>query len=247
MFDFGGCMRSYTARLRVGAVWFIISTVLAFAGPGDIAECKPAASELEVRTALDIPSQPLEDALYAFGAATGIEIIVDGSALTGQRSSGVRGTLSAAQALRILLNGTGLDAHPIGHSAITLAPIRQERSSAMIYRGYSAMLQNAVLRRLCGERDTEFGTYRVAMQVWLNEIGGVERVELLSSTGDQVRDRRIRELLQGISVVKPPAMMPQPVVMVILPRSVTDSGDCTVDSARRPSLDIGGDRREQNR
>jgi hypothetical protein len=54
----------------------------------------------------------------------------------------------------------------------------------------------------------------------------VQRIELLSSTSDLTRDRRLRELMEGLSVGKPPPMLPQPVIMVILPRSPRDSGDC---------------------
>jgi hypothetical protein len=243
MFDFRKWAHSRNLVLFAGAIWLIVSTPLALSGPVDIAERNLAAADSEVRTPLDIPSQPLEDALYAFGAATGIEIIVDGDAVTGRRSAEVKGTLSARQALRILLTGTGLDSYPIGARAITLSLSKQQPSNSAIFRNYSVILQNAALRQLCGDKDIRFGTYRLAMQLWLDHAGSVVRVELLSSTGDRARDLRISELLKGISGAKPPEMMPQPVVMVILPRSVSDSGDCIANSA---PLDIG-DRHQPSR
>lgn len=246
MFDVRKWAHSSNLRLLAGVVWLIMSTPFAFSGPADIADRSTPSGESEVRTALDIPSQPLEDALYAFGAATGMEIIVDGSAVTGRRSSEVKGTLSAKEALRILLTGTGLDAHPIGARAITLSLGKRQPSNTAMFRNYSAILQNAALRQLCADEEIHFGTYRLAMQLWLDQTGSVERVELLSSTGDRARDLRISKLLKGISGAKPPEMMPQPVVLVILPRSVSDSGDCLANRAGSPPIDIG-DRRQPNR
>jgi hypothetical protein len=243
MFDFRKWAHSRNLVLFAGAIWLIVSTPLALSGPVDIAERNLAGVDSEVRTPLDIPSQPLEDALYAFGAATGIEIIVDGDAVAGRRSAEVKGTLSARQALRILLTGTGLDSYPIGARAITLSLSKQQPSNSAIFRNYSVILQNAALRQLCRDKDIRFGTYRLAMQLWLDHAGSVVRVELLSSTGNQARDLRISELLKGISGARPPEMMPQPVVMVILPRSVSDSGDCIANSA---PLDVG-DRHQPNR
>lgn len=189
----------------------------------------------------DIPSQALEDALYAFGAATGITVFVDGSNVRGRQSTAVKGPFEATQALRVLLTGTGLNAHLVGAHAITLSPIpSQDRPNSIVYRRYSADLQNAVLGQLCNDREARLGTYRVAMQVWLDERGGVQRVELLSTTGDQARDRRVHELIEGISIGKPPPKLPQPIVMVILPRSPQDSGDCRAGHAPSPPRDAGG-------
>jgi hypothetical protein len=216
------------------------------AGAIAVAQNKLGSPPLNETVALDIPAQSLESALYAFGAATGTEIFADGSAVTGRRSNDVKGVLTVAQALRVLLTDTGLEAHTIGAHAITLSLIPQERSKTAFYRSFSAYLQNAALRQLCREEDIDLGTYRIAMQLWFNDLGGVRRVELLSSTGDQARDRRIQSLLQGISVGKPPPRLPQPVVMVILPRSFQDSGDCTIGAVKSSQSD-GRDHRDSAR
>jgi hypothetical protein len=216
------------------------------AGVIAVAQNKLGSPPLNETVALDIPAQSLESALYAFGAATGTEIFADGSAVTGRRSNDVKGVLTVAQALRVLLTDTGLEAHTIGAHAITLSLIPQERSKTALYRSFSAYLQNAALRQLCREEDIDLGTYRIAMQLWFNDLGGVRRVELLSSTGDQTRDRRIQSLLQGISVGKPPPGLPQPVAMVILPRSFQDSGDCAIGAVKSSQSD-GRDHRDSAR
>jgi hypothetical protein len=189
------------------------------------AENPATAGAGETVVHFDIPAQPLEDALYAFGNVTGISIFADGNAVAGRRSTAVEGAFTVTQALRILLAGTGLDVRPMGARAITLS-LSQPHSDALAYRRYSAALQNAALRRLCSDTETSPGSYRLAMELWLDDIGRVQRIELLSSTSDLTRDRRLRELMEGLSVGKPPPMLPQPVIMVILPRSPRDSGDC---------------------
>jgi hypothetical protein len=95
-----------------------------------------------------------------------------------------------------------------------------------VRRSYSARLQRAVLSALCRDGDVELGNYRLALRVWLSELGRAERVDLLSSTGDANRDRHIGALLSDLTTEAPPKALPQPVVMVILPRSQQHSGDC---------------------
>lgn len=176
----------------------------------------------------DIPSQALEDALYAFDAATGIEVVVDGPTVAGHRSTAIKGVFTPVQALRSLLAGTGLDAKLIGANAITLLPGGLEkRTNSSVYRDYSALVQTAIVRTLCATADTRPGDYRIAIQLWLGPAGIISTADLLSSTGDAVRDQRLRSVLAGTSVGKaPPPTLPQPIVMVILPRSPQDSGDC---------------------
>ena len=57
---------------------------------------------------VEIAAQPLADALAALARQTGLRVTVDAPTLAAQRSAGVSGTYSGAQALRRLLEGTGL-------------------------------------------------------------------------------------------------------------------------------------------
>ena len=177
--------------------------------------------------AFDIPAQSLDNALYAFDTATGIEVFVDGDMTAGRMSKAVRGFLTPAEALRILLGGTDIHARRIGDDAITLSVDAAPPTNGALYRSYSAFIQNSVLRALCANSDTRPGRYRIAMQLRLNPSGIISEVDLLSSTGDPRRDVRLHEILKGLSVgASPPSALPQPVVMVILPRSSEFSGDC---------------------
>lgn len=195
------------------------------AGPVIAAE-NPSADGFGNSHLFDIPSQPLEDALYAFGAVTGIEVFADGSIVRGRRSSEIKGTFSAEDALRILLTGTDLNPRRISPRAVSLSVAQKDEAKGDVSRSYSALLQNAVLRKLCPESSTRLGTYRLALQLWLDDFGRVEHLELLSSTGDRQRDLRVRNLIQGLSIERPPTSLPQPVTMVILPRPAETSGDC---------------------
>ena len=217
--------RGFGSAVRQAAVGLLIA-VLGSVSAANAAEPRSATAIPDQLISFDIPSGPVEDALYQFGAVTGIEVVADGNALGGRRSAAVKGLLTAAQALQLLLTGSGLSAHAIGVRAITLSIDRKQASDAAAFRNYSAILQQAALRRLCEMRETRLGSFRLAMQLWLDEAGSVARVELLSSTGDQAHDGQIRRLLTGLTVARPPSELPQPVVMVILPRAPADNGDC---------------------
>ena len=199
------------------------------------AEARHEPDRSQIAVELDIPAQALEDALYAFSTATGIAVFVDGNTVSGRRSTAVQGSFTTVEALRILLTGTGLDAQPVGTRAVTLlARPAQGPPNSMVYRRYSAVLQSAALRRLCGDDITSPGAYRAAMQLWVDERGQVSRVELLSSTGDAARDGRVRELMTQVSVEPPPPMLRQPIVLVILPRPPEATGDCPEGGRPRP-------------
>lgn len=210
-----------------GAFALLALCALSVFSPLARAEPRHEPDRSQIAVQLDIPAQALEDALYAFGAATRIAVFVDGGTVNGRRSTAVKGTFTAAEALRILLIGTGLDAQPVGARAVTLlARPAQERPNSMVYRRYSAILQSAALRRLCGDDMTSPGSYRMAMLLWVDERGQMTRVELLSSTGDAARDSRVHELMTQVSAEPPPPKLRQPIVLVILPRPPEATGDC---------------------
>lgn len=63
-----------------------------------------------VRVAFSIPALPLADALAEFSRQADVAVRVDAAAAQGVRSHAVSGNLTAAEALRRLLEGTGLSA-----------------------------------------------------------------------------------------------------------------------------------------
>ena len=224
-----------SARRMFGNFVLLVLCALSVLSPPAGAEARHEPDRSQIAVQLDIPAQALEDALYAFSAVTRIAVFVDGSMVSGRRSTAVKGTFTAVEALRILLTGTGLDAQPVGARAVTLlARPAQEHPNSIVYRRYSAILQSAALRRLCGDDMTSPGSYRMAMLLWVDERGQVTRVELLSSTGDAARDSRVHELMTQVSAEPPPPTLRQPIVLLILPRPPEATGDCGGGSRVRP-------------
>ena len=86
------------------------------------AQTDPAAGIHEAQAsraiAFDIPPQPLASALLLFGRQAGLQVVVDPPAVAGRSSAGLRGSMSADQALQQLLAGTGLSFQYTGNSSV---------------------------------------------------------------------------------------------------------------------------------
>lgn len=119
-------------RLRGTRYWVTLGTLAAYsaAGTGKLAVAQtnsPALHEpapdqiqaLPIRQ-YDIPAGPLEAALSAFEAVSGIEVGVSEAGILAVRSPGVSGSFRAEKALDKLLTGTGLEAHWSDRNTVTL-------------------------------------------------------------------------------------------------------------------------------
>lgn len=109
---------------------FLIGTALAasvVAVPVDAQEVSlPSA---QTRTyAFDIPAQPLSGALLAWSQETGIAVVAPMALVEHKRAPAVRGTLTADEALRRLLDGSGLRAQHGTDGGLALVP--EEDTSA---------------------------------------------------------------------------------------------------------------------
>ena len=79
------------------------------------------AAELADTVALDITAQSLDRALLRFSEQTGIQVLMSTEIVEGKTTRGVRGQLTAEQALQQLLEGSGLQFRPIDRRAVTIA------------------------------------------------------------------------------------------------------------------------------
>lgn len=76
--------------------------------PVTAAQAQTAANVAPARMVFDIPAQDLNSAILSFAQKAGVRVFYDTAKFGARRSSAVSGTLSAPEALGILLRGTGL-------------------------------------------------------------------------------------------------------------------------------------------
>ncbi|MBB5048278.1 hypothetical protein HNR60_003041 [Rhodopseudomonas rhenobacensis] len=180
----------------------------------------------------DIPSQSLADALVVYARSTGLEILADDGVVSGRRSTAVSGELNPTIALRRMLAETGLEIHYLDRGAVTLLPSRGpggepgERATDR-YASFSAALQVALVRAMCGYDGGRAAASRVAAQLWIALDGSIERSLLLDSTGDRRRDAAILAQLETLTVGQArPADLPQPATVILASRSSQDNAGC---------------------
>lgn len=204
--------------------------VLALSAPGHSTLAQqPAAGP----TQFDIPAQPLETALGAFGAASRLQVLYETSMTEGRRSTEVRSLPSHETALRRLLADTGLDFTYTEERAFTLIYARQFLTRPISdFYPYLGDVQSRIVALLCRYDETRPGAFRIAMQFRIKPDGRIETPVLLASTGTSRRDAAITDLLTNLSVnAVPPADMPQPVTMVL--HSGAPNGTETAASRKR--------------
>jgi hypothetical protein len=211
---------------------------------GLIAPVRGQSAPQERPIAFDVPIQPLSKALYAFSAATGIEILVDARYAAGRRSTGVKGLMAPRDALEILLAGSDLVAREFGPGTVTLTTATL--ASAGRVRGtsssgdlpYFADIQRAVQQALCNDARTSPGHYRLALKLWIGRLGTVLRSQRLDTTGDQNLDVALDTTVQAIRIgAPPPPDLPQPVTLIVS-QEASDSTKCpsgVADSRRAPN------------
>lgn len=82
----------------------------------------PAQAWVQPARQYQIPEQALDEALKAFAAASGREVVASSAVIAGKRSGSARGSLSPEQALTQLLAGTGLRAQIVEGAFVILPP-----------------------------------------------------------------------------------------------------------------------------
>lgn len=175
----------------------------------------------------DIPTQPLTTALEAFGAASGYQVLMSSHGALARHSEKIQGAFPPKAALERLIAATGLIARFTGEKAVVLLPNpdlaqarRAPRPPSGAEQNYVAALQDAVLGALCQSAITRPGSYRAALDLWIDAGGRLERAELLSSTGNKERDSRIVAALRTVSLISPTHPLDQPVTVLLTMRSL---------------------------
>jgi len=192
-----------------------------------------------------IPAQPLANALQAYGAQTGVQVLYESHSAAGQRSVAVEGSFTPEDALNLLLTGTDLSVRYTKPDAITLARPAQELDvppasplakvdlslgtlrvraggedeDAGPLRDYSESVQADIQKALQKNAKTRAGSYRAVIDLWIDPSRTVARTQLFQSTGDIERDAAVGAALRGVIISRAaPANMPQPVRVAIVVR-----------------------------
>lgn len=186
------------------------------------------------RLLLRIPAMALSQALERFHMETRQPILYDGSLARGKRSSALNGWYRPDDALRCLLQGTGLREQRGETGVWALAPDRQAEtaggrpgsgnvpSGRADVAGIYGQVQARVRSLLCRHAETRPGAYRLAVRLWVGRDNRVERVAL-HPTGDVRRDAVLRDGLAGLHFGAVPASgIPQPLALLVL---AGDQGD----------------------
>ena len=177
----------------------------------------------------DIPAQPLQSALTAFGNQTGFSGLYGSASTSGRISALVSGNYTPRAALNVMLEGTGFAAYFTAMDAFVLEPATAPSSvAAERDLSYDGPLQAQVRETFFRDPLTAGGGYRIALRFHLDAKGRILRPLLLDSTGDSARDKAILAALQRVDVGYGPADLSKPFFMLILPQALTAARACVV-------------------
>jgi len=187
--------------------------------------------EVDEKFVFDIPAQPLQTALRMYSESTGQAVLFDDSLTLGRRSTGVSGRYGSAEALGVLLEGTGLVAKYSSDHSFTLklagaADVQGETGPASngsadqeteaVLERYAGKIQQPIQEALCQSRLTRPGTYRLALQIWIGPSGKVKDIKLLSAPEDASgKEAYVREALARLTLEPPPKLLPQPITLLL--------------------------------
>jgi TonB family protein len=188
--------------------------------------------------AFDVAPQSLEAALDVFSSTSNVQVLYETSLTSGRRSAKVHGVFTPEGALSAMLAGTGLTAWHTTEDSFSLVPQQDATSlgdrdpgrappEITRYGHFLGVVQASLLDTLCRSAATRPGQYKIAVKFTVGSSGGVLQTSLLSSTGDRERDAQIVAAVERVAIGEaPPPQLPQPITMVIAPRSPDETGDC---------------------
>lgn len=192
-----------------------------------------------------IPAEPLDQALDAYEHAAGIGVLIDGNLLDGRIGAPLNGDYPPHDALQSLLEGTGLRADFTAADAAVVVlsptPMLPPQASGSIpsqsitaadidgvdgYAAYATLVQNRLTAALCRTLQTEPGSYRLVVQLLINNSGSVMDSKVIGSADPQRKaavTRIVRSLVLGEA---PPAGLQQPVTILLRPLGNGVVPDC---------------------
>lgn len=183
------------------------------------------------RIQVEIPVQPLQAALEAFGAVSGLSGFYSAEITENRLSNAVSGLYTPDAALRLLIKHTGLDVHYTALDAFVLEPSVSSASASPAVRdaGLDGLLQMRVREAFCREPLLAHGGPRIAISFRLGSQGRVEAPLLLDTTGDAGRDAAVLAALGSVDLGPVPGktgVTGSSFVMLILPQRAGGAREC---------------------
>lgn len=219
------------------SVLALVACMVLLAPPGAVgqvgipSEPPQGTAETHAPARFDIDEQSLATALRAFSEQSGIAVLFDDALVADRASPGIHGQASPRDALRILLVGTGLGARFSSTNAFTVsagptslmpgqtAPrTTGEASMSSLDDGDAALIQGTVAHALCADATTRPGSFRLAMQLWIDLSGHVADVAALAPSSDPARDDRVLATVRSIRLPSRLARF-SPVTILLAPSS----------------------------
>jgi len=173
----------------------------------------------------DLPRQPLHVALQRYSSLTGRSVLYDAGEVAGRRSTPVHGVFSADEALRLLVRGSGMQAHFAASDAFILVPEEGRRAALRAPTGVSphthprfyGLVQASVTRALCANPGLAMGSYRLALRFHVNAARAIEQVQV-HATGHGELEAEIHRRLEGLPLgMRPPVALNRPIILLIEP------------------------------
>jgi Secretin and TonB N terminus short domain/TonB C terminal len=198
------------------------------------------AQQIENDTVLqfDIPAQSLASALKVYGNQVQLRLFYDSGLMDGRQSPSVRGRMSASAALRTLLDGTGYSVTSLRSGTATILPSAPQdsivrakltamKSNATQFTPYFAAVQAGIRSALCQSPVTQVDKAERIIRLWIAPSGAITRAQLVSSAGTPAEDEAYAAAIRTLVIDQPPpANMPQPITMVVLPRDSQAAAEC---------------------
>ena len=226
-------------RWHAGAAWTIAAIFWA---------CLAAAADLPENRLLefDIPAQPLAAALNRYGEIALVPALYPSDLPAGLYSTPVQGLYSRVEALRRLLQGTGLslDKMATAHGEVfRLTRTRAAPSPGAVeperwgstQGGYLPILQAGVMQALCVNARTAPGHYRAMFQISIDATGRADTAALVSSSGNARRDAALLAVLHQVRTSAPPtASVRVPYLFTLRPSAPGSASPCPASARGAP-------------
>lgn len=207
-----------------------------------------SAADSAPKLTFHIPEQPLVMALQVYSAISGVHVLYESGVELGLHSAAVDGEFTREAALQALLSDSNLvvryarsdsaalvnpaavavDEPPSSIAGVTemvLDTLHVTTSQAGPDRNaltdYIGAIQQDLQQALRKDGKAKSGSYRVGVDLWVDQSRVIRKTEVFRSTGDRGRDMAIAEALQGVVIRQDaPERTPQPVRVVIVVRSL---------------------------